>query len=588
MRYIDETIRARLLQAQKTLYNNANPSMDIIAVRPQTPITNKDLWQEVIVTPGITATNTSVAIRRRITGRQAERAYVAYISGGVLTVKYADMTYPVSQMTWITVETIPNCIACAVEFDGSFVSTRDRKVEYLTDTLPWLFFVTSTGELKAGILGSEYETLAGANVTEIDAVRGVASRYKDEDQGLIIFYVISGVIYYRQHIAGIWEDASTVSIAPENIVSIKAERTFDWRIVLQATDVSGALHEIFSRMVISGWTEHGLIRPIGATLEAYSTVINYMDDKTDQWLTIPDITHESWNMSIYSPVLIGAANIATSTEDPENPGQYYDDYGYRVVFEFDQIIRNAADYPADFKLIDDYSMTWYGQSATVNGRFVTVTFANFNNAGNPITAIALAGNLSNGYVLLTQTSFEFSASGLVPYYVPSPVAQTAWNTDANTIFITFDLPIVNIAVQTGFAVTALEPDMSPGGTLSTKTYGFSAVNIEADPHTIKIVLTTVGRLKFPQGDVTIDFSGSMYGQGNASVAPFSISFTPIITAFVFNPNSQSYLHPATALLTTNRPEVAYSQYQFRPGEACIRPASATMVSARIHIDDLPE
>jgi hypothetical protein len=166
MRYIDETIRARLLQAQKTLYNNANPSMDVIAVRPTTAITNKDFWQESIVAADTTATCTTVALRRT-SGRTADRAYVAYISDGTLTVKSAMLTPPINQISWTVVETIANCIGCAVEFNGSFVKSEINKVEYLTDELPWLFYVTSTGQLMAGVLGGSYESLVGANVTEL-------------------------------------------------------------------------------------------------------------------------------------------------------------------------------------------------------------------------------------------------------------------------------------------------------------------------------------------------------------------------------------------------------------------------------------
>lgn len=587
MRAIDATLKARIELAQQTLYNNANPQMDVTVTRPRTPITRAGFWQESIVTAGATAVCTSVCVRRQV--KHPTRAYVAYVTdGGTLVVKYADLSAAFADLDWITIETIAGCSACALEFNGSFVPAPRGRVEYLTDETPWLFYVTSGGALMAGLLGGAYESLAGANVVALDAIRGVASRYKDEDQGLLLFYVIAGVVYYKAFISGAWSEAYTVAVAPESAVSVKAERVFDWRIVLHITDSGGALFEVFSRMAISGWTQHGTLRPAAASLEAYLTDVNYLDARGSDYLRAASAEHESWNMSIYSPALIAACNIGTSIEDPENPGEFIEDFGYRVVFEFDQIVRNAADFAGDFKLTDDYNMSWYGQAASVNGRFVTVTFANFNNAGSPVLAKALAGNLSNGYTLLTETSVEFEAAGLVPYYVPAPIPQTAWNTDANTIFVTFDLPIIDISAQTGFAVTALEPNMSPGGTLSTKTYGFSAASIEADPHTIKIILTTAGRLKFPQGDVTINFTGAMYGPGNSAVAPFSLSFTPTITAYVFNPNSQSYLHPAAMLLTTSRPAVTYSQYEFRPGEACIRPASATMVATRTHIDDLPE
>ena len=226
----------------------------------------------MIVSPNVTATDTSTAVRRQHEGDLGDVAYVAQIVGTTLTVKRATITVAITDMIWETVETIANCSNCALAFDGAFVRGSHFDVEYETNELPWLFYVTSTGQLMAGVLGGSYESLVGANVTAIDAVRGVASKYKDIDQGLIVFYAISGSVYYRQRVDGTWLDQESVSLAPANVVSIKAERTFDYRIVLQITDNAGALHEVFSRMESSGWQSSEYLRFVTARLvSAYRT-----------------------------------------------------------------------------------------------------------------------------------------------------------------------------------------------------------------------------------------------------------------------------------------------------------------------------
>lgn len=430
MRSIDATLQARIELAQQTLFNNANPQMDVQVTRPRTPITRAGFWQESIVTEDATAICTSVAVRRQV--KNPTRAYVAYVtSGGTLVVKWADLSLAWESMVWTVAETISGCVACAVELDGSFVQAPRNRVEYLTDATPWLFYVTDAGALMGGPLGGTYETLVATNVTAVDAIRGVASLYKDVDQGLLVFYIINGAVYYREYINGSWESQLSVSLAPANAVRIKAERVFDWRIVLQVADNTGALYEVFSRMESSGW--QSLERAVtlsGAGVTSTELInIDYADyTQEDTAITLVGVGCITvLNMSIYSPALRAAHNIATSTEDPENPGQYYDDYGYRVVFEFNQCVINAAEYPGDFKLVDSYGSSWYGQQAVVEDRFVIVTFTDFNNAGNPITAYALAGNLWNGYTALTETSVAFNATGLVPTFIPSPVPQSATN-----------------------------------------------------------------------------------------------------------------------------------------------------------------
>jgi len=470
MRAIDATLKARIQLAQQTLYNNAEPKMDVTVSRPRTPITRAGFWQESIVTAGATAICTSVAVRRMVD--KPTRAYVAYVTdAGSLVVKYAELNTAISRLIWITVETIADCTACAIDFDGHFANLVSKNINYLTDELPWLFYVTSAGALKGGILGETYDTLVASNVMALDAIRGVASKYKDLDQGLLLFYIIGGDVYYNQLIAGVWTGQEQVTLAPANSVSIKAERVFDWRIVLQVMDNTGALYEIFTKMEASGWNGTDFIQITDITIATALIEVFYSEYQNTENISV-DVGIDAWNMATYSPTLLRAWNIATSTEDPENPGTYYDDYGYRVVFEFDECIMNAVAYPADFKLVDAYNNVWYGQSVQqdYHSRFVTVTFTDFNNAGNDVTAVALAGNLWNGLTMLTETSVEFTATELVPTFIPAPVPVSIWNIDNKNIIVKFDLPIASINSQSGFAVSGYEPSMSPEGALIATNY----------------------------------------------------------------------------------------------------------------------
>ena len=427
MRLIDPALKTRILQAQQTLYNNANPHTEILALRPTTAIRREQFWQKSIVTAGVTATCTSVAIRRQ--GAKADRAYVACVAGGTLTVKSAAIVIPSSRMVWITETIIPNCTACALEFEGRFKHIGSN-VEFRTDEKPFLFYVTSAGALLGGLLGGPYESLAGENVTAVDVINGVSNTYDAQDQGFFVFYILDGVVYYNTYADGAWEGQRAVSIAPANAVKIKAERTFDYRIVLHVQDNTGALYEVFTKMEATGWNGTDFIS-MNVSVAAELIDVHYSGYQNTENISM-DVTVDAWNMATYSPTLLRAWNIATSMEDPENPGTYYDDYGYRVVFEFDECIRNATEYPADFKLTDAYNATWYGQSVEqeYHSRFVTVTFNDFNNAGNDVTAVAMAGNLWNGYVMLEEASKVFTATGLVPTFVPSPVPLSAENIQA--------------------------------------------------------------------------------------------------------------------------------------------------------------
>lgn len=115
-------------------------------------------------------------------------------------------------------------------------------------------------------------------------------------------------------------------------------------------------------------------------------------------------------------------------------------------------------------------MNWAGQVVESTYRFVSVYFTNINNAANPITATALAGELSNGYTLLETTSVDFIANNLVPYYVEPPVITSIYNVDAKVIDIEFDKQLIDVSSQSGYVVSGYEPSMVPSGSLVPTTY----------------------------------------------------------------------------------------------------------------------
>ena len=413
MRSIDPVIKARLLQMQQTLYSNAQPAMDVHAIRPRTPIFHKRFWEESIITPDITATSTSVAIRK--TGTTADRAYVAYVSNGILRVKSAAITFPVSQMIWQIELSISNCMACALEFDGYFFRATYNKVEFRTDPLPWLFYVTTDGQLLGGILGSDFAVIVGANVTSLDVVRGVTSEYKDIDQGLLVFYTYGGAVYYNSLLSGNWQGQQMVDIGPTNAVSIKCERLFDYRIVLQITDAAGVLWEVFSKMYVSGW--HGnekLTAALGMSL--FVTQITYIDRKDDEEIAA-DLNMTLVTLYALSPVMIHAENYANTDSD----------FGYQIRLTFDELVFHTVDNEYQFVLTDAYNSVWHAEAISNTGRELFLTFGNFNNASNPVVLSYTPGTVTGEVSNLQADSISFSLTGLVPYFVEPAVVTNIEN-----------------------------------------------------------------------------------------------------------------------------------------------------------------
>lgn len=103
-----------------------------------------------------------------------------------------------------------------------------------------------------------------------------------------------------------------------------------------------------------------------------------------------------------------------------------------------------------------------------------------------------------------------------------------------------------------------------------------------DPSRIKISLTDAGRLKHPQGLVTVNFTGSMSGAGGSAVAPFTMTFTPANITPTFNPNDAERMS-ITPTITALLKRIYYEEYQAGNERMSITPVITT---ALIHINDL--
>jgi len=417
MRYIDPTLKERILSAQQTLYNNANPSMEVIAVRARTPITRKELWQELIITESATAICTSVAIKK--TGRTPERVYATYVdSSGVLTVKSAVVRLPIRLMTWTVELTIPGCVACAIEFNGEFVKLKNYQKEYWTDDIPWLFYITTGGALMAGILGGPYESLAGSNVSAIDVVHGVRSIYGDIDQGMVAFYIMSGSLYYNQYVDGEWVGQQSISIAPTICTQVHAERTFDWRIIVQVRDDAGKLFEIFSKQAISGHTNIESITAHAAMSVDVFEITYYDTKSSDEQITaLADMeVTVLWGIS---PVMISAWNINNGSGD----------YGYKVRLVFDHDVANVAGNDTSFLLTDSESRFFNSTAVSqISSTELEIEFQNFNNAKGNITLAYTPGTMvGEAGQTVDSDTIVFTPTGLVPIITPPPVPLSAIN-----------------------------------------------------------------------------------------------------------------------------------------------------------------
>lgn len=533
MRYIDPILKARIEKANQTLYENANPAMVAWISRHSTPLTEQTFLERTKIGNYTNVSRVSIAARRPDVNRQADRIYVAFCDNGVGKVAYADQTAAMSNHVWINIETIPDAIDIAVTFDGTMVKNLRNRIEFkTTDSTPWVFWIDSAGSLYGKLIGEDITTitLANVNASAVTAIRGIQLDVADDDQGLLVFFILDGSIYYRQGRAGIWENALPLNFGPAvTWADISVSRTWDYRIVLQAKASDGNVYESFTQYegIAKQNVERLEIRDITAVGEPIE--VTYIDTKEeDERIEINNISGSGQIIYGLSPVPVSCVNVNDGTGE----------WGKYIDLEFDYPVMGIIGSASQFVIKDGNNLSYDGQTIEYIGldnKKVRIGYINFNAAyGTTCTINYTPGTVQGPAAALSAFSFSFTPTKLVP---PVPaVPLNVNNSDALTIVVEFDGNITSadwVAVKAAFSVTGSEYDYVPGGTLSAKTYTINAIGYADGTGTnkkrIAIALTAAGRLKAPQGNVSVAYNqttGNLLSVGGAIVS-FNLALTPV-------------------------------------------------------------
>lgn len=503
MRDISETLRQKFQSSLQTKAAGADPSAIVWIYRPTPTLTDGALIESSDAGVGSGLTAVDVAIRRTRARREPDRAYVAYVASGRAGVKSAALTPAIDDMAWATERFDEVADDVAVAFDGTMPQLLSG-AEFVTEARPWIFW-TNSGVLKGRILGLLGDvTLASANATKVSAIRAPWAEAENLDFGLVVFFLLSGALYYRQLIGGEWKDAEPVTFGPSGVtwVDIAAFRTWDYRIGVQALASNGKVYELITQFM--GIGRHG-----GEHIEV------------DARSTAP----YGGLYQTGTPNLVEAVNVDNG----------YGDYGKRANFQFDRHLRAAevAAQPTAFRIVDSRGRIYVAQTAALasDGLTVRLTFLDFNSARGVCRAVYEPGTVHSmaGYQLTdTETSFTPRGLVLVPGLAPEPMG--AYNTGNEQITVVFDKPLTGslTGAAAHFQAAFDVPDWSPGGALHQETR--TPVSVSASgPDTIVLTFAPGNRrdLGNAYGTITLSYDGAGPLEGaNGPVELFDEPFYP--------------------------------------------------------------
>ena len=433
MRIVSSDTQKKIDNPIQTRGNNNDPITDLWIGRLTTPLTGKTsrfLERQTVLTGSIS--DSSMAVCHPKANAENTQLFIGYVQNGMAHVSTASTKTRMASHSWTSINFSEPAEHISIAFDGTMPKNITGRYEFITESLPWVFWENGGILYARKIYSSDTVVLASANCTWISAVRATWSEIPDWDFGLCVFFIVSGVIYYRQLINGLWYDAEVVPVASlptlasgVTWIEVAASRTWDYRVVLQLKASDGALYEVFTQFGGFGskGAEHIEVRDVSATGKL--TAIKYANAAENEHVEIASVTAGAPYGGLYSmaiPKIISASNADDGTGN----------CGKLATFTFDVHLKAAevAAQASAFSIVDVNSVTYNAATASlgVDGKTVTLTFTDFNNARGECRATYTAGTVTSmaGTALAT-TSHSFTPTGLVPTAVPVPEVSTIQN-----------------------------------------------------------------------------------------------------------------------------------------------------------------
>ncbi len=524
MRDIGEVLLKKIRQALRTVYNDADPKMDIIVAQ-----TNKYLTPGLLLTPhtvrvGAILGPLDIAVRREDANKIPQGLSMAYIEDGTAKVAWLDIDAHVGR-GWQHQYDIGPAIDVAIDYDGRWTRITSFNDLYFTTTSRWalvtygdpyIALVKPDGSLTVQVGQGAQTTLAADNVTKISLMRSWKNvLIWNHDHGIIACYIRNGEVRYRSYaqqadgITTLWENERTLAEfeSPE----------------IQTLFLGGASGGTFT--LGDGTTNTSAIAynasaaTIQTELEAIYGAGNVtVEAGTDFTITFAMAVGVSGLVADFTD-LTGALNpllsVAQTYGLAANVALFRtNDYRTGLLAEAGGQIHWAIS-----------SRNWAGMAipdelilASISGLSIELTEVQHIVVGDyePGEHYGTVG-------LQRQVPAELISAGVTNFsiallYGISPVCLTVENSDAENILLTFDEQVFGAAgQQAAFSV------------VDENSISWSVLTVAQGAHTREVALTLVD-FNNAAGDLTISYNnatGTMTGEAGQAVGSFSKAFTPV-------------------------------------------------------------
>lgn len=247
MRSIDPVLLNKIKEQNQTIWNNANPKMNVVVARAKSSIRDSSYFTIETIRTKEGITDIAVAARRMKPISRPDRLYNIYVDNGVAKTSLREFPDRLKEH-WKYQFDVGPASAVSIVFDGRWYMNYKKTWGLQTDELPWIFWVDLSGVLYARIweTGTTYEL--ATDVVKLDSMRGwiPAQAGHTDDQGIVVAYIKSdGKVYYRNYclqsdgVNIIWETEKEVTLFGDSCLGVRLFRSNDFRVGFIAEKAAG-------------------------------------------------------------------------------------------------------------------------------------------------------------------------------------------------------------------------------------------------------------------------------------------------------------------------------------------------------------
>ena len=427
MRYIPSDIANKIKESEQTIYNDAEPRMEVDIARAKLSVIDSDYWtvEEIREKPGLG--DIAVASRRFYSNHgRPDRLYEIHVDNGV--VKTAIREFPDLQKTgWQDQFELGNGTDVEITFDGGWETYR-KNWRFRTDEAPWLFWITDTGNLMAQ-LWDDTSTLVqlSTGVEKMSTIRGWKNFTIDaDDQGIVVAYVLTdGTAFYRNYCrqgdgTTTWETEREITNFTGTAKDISLSITIDYRLAILIENTIG---DIYWLVTVRNWSgmaiEEPHINSAITDLNLEVLQVTYYDSYENENITtgISDIIIDILYASSYNSFI-----------DLENVADEFDDWGRIINIEVKHELFSTPTISI-YDIADSQELP-VGSITMTDSTHITVEIdiaseIGMNNSED--VTVTLSNTLNEAGYSFDTFNETFTPINLVPVAIPLPIVMEVWN-----------------------------------------------------------------------------------------------------------------------------------------------------------------